>query len=155
MKKLFFLVMLTFSTAIASQAQITFISSIDGTAIDTLINAGTLSFTSPINALTNKSSNYTIQFKGANVSGTSTYKVVLRGTIDGTNYVPLHGVGVAGTNGIQCDTLQVTSGTPASFIFNAHPNESTNAGKVKRLQLLFIGTGTQVSPIGKVEAFVE
>ena len=35
MKKLFFLMMLTFSTAIASQAQITFISSIDGTAIDT------------------------------------------------------------------------------------------------------------------------
>jgi hypothetical protein len=155
MKKVLFLVMLTLTTAMASMAQISFVSSIDGTQTDTLVNAGTLSFTSPINALSKLGSSYTIQFKGANVSGTSTYKVVLRGTIDGTNYVPLHGVGVAGTNGIQCDTLQVTSGSPASFIFNAHQNESTNAGKVKRLQLFFIGTGTQVSPIGPVQAFVE
>lgn len=153
MKKLFFLMMLTFTTAIASQAQITFISSIDATATDTLVNAGTLTFTSPINALNNRGSDYTIQFTNINVSGTSTFRAILQGTIDGTNWANLHGV--AGTNGIECDTLQVTAGVPASFLFKAHPNETTNAGKVKRLRIRFVGSGTQVTRIGQVQAYAE
>ncbi len=153
MKKVLFLVMLTLTTAIASQAQITFISSIDATTTDTLSDAATMYFTSPINALTNKSSNYTIQFTNANVSGTSTFKAILQGTIDGTNYFNLHGN--AGTTGIMCDTLQVTAASPATFMFNAHLNEATNAGKVKRLRLKFVGTGTQKTKIGPVQAFVE
>jgi len=146
-------VMLTLSIATATNAQITFISSIDATTTDTLSDAATMYFTSPINALNNKSSNYTIQFTNANVSGTSTFKAILQGTIDGTNYFNLHGN--AGTNGIQCDTLQVTAASPATFMFNAHLNESTNAGKVKRLRLKFVGTGTQKTRIGQVQAFVE
>jgi len=153
MKKVLFLVMLTLTTAIASKAQITFISSIDGTPTDTLVNAGTLNFTSPVNALSKLGGNYTIQFTSANISGTSTFRAILQGTIDGTNWANLHGV--AGTNGIECDTLQVTGGVPASFFFRAQGNETTNAGKVKRLRIRVVGSGTQVTRIGNVEAFVE
>ena len=153
MKKILFLMMLTLSTAIASQAQITFISSIDGTTTDTLTNAGSLNFTSPVNALNNRGGNYTIQFTSLNLSGTSTFKAILQGTIDGTNWANVHGV--AGTNGIECDTLQVTGGVPASFFFRAQGNETTNAGKVKRLRIRVVGAGTQSTLIGKVEAFVE
>lgn len=153
MKKILFIVMLALSTAITTQAQISFVSSIDGTATDTLSDAGTLYFTSPVNALANQSSNYTIQFTNANVSGTSTFKAILQGTIDGTNYFNLHGV--AGTNGIQCDTLQVTSASPATFMYNAHLNDATNAGKVKRLRLKIVGTGTQKTKVGPVQAYAE
>lgn len=151
MKKVFLIVMLALTTALASTAQIIFISSVDGTTTDTLTNAGTVNFTSPANALVGMGNEYTIQFTNATISGTTTFKAILQGTIDGTNYTNLHGK--AGTNGIMCDTLQVTANAPASFIFNAHPNAYSNAGKVKRVRIKVVGAGTQSTLLGPVQMF--
>jgi hypothetical protein len=152
MKKILLLMMLTLSTAIASQAQITLISSVDGTVTDTLSDASTMYFTTPINALANSQSNvYRIQFTNANISGTSTFKAIYQSTIDGTNWTNMHQV--AGTTGIACDTLQVTSASPASFIFASMPSTTTNAGKAKRIRIKFVGTGTQKTYISGVQAY--
>ena len=144
--------MLALTTAIASTAQITLISSIDGTTTDTLVDAGTLYFTTPVNALANSKSNvYRIQFTNANISGTSTFKAIYQGTIDGTNWVNMHSV--AGTNGVACDTLQVTAASPGSFIFASMPSSTTNAGKAKRIRIKFVGAGTQTTYISGVQAY--
>ncbi|HPI53338.1 MAG TPA: hypothetical protein PLU10_01530 [Chitinophagaceae bacterium] len=158
MKRLifFFAVMLTLATATnTSTAQITLISSIDGTKTDTLSDAGTLYFTTPINALlSEKTGDYRLQFSQTNISGTSTYKVILQGSIDGTNFTNLHQV--AGTNGVNCDTLQVTAGAPATWIFNANKNSgTTNKGRCKVIRAKFIGTGTQKTYIYGVQLFPE
>ena len=152
MKKGLLIVMLALTTALSSMAQITLISSIDGTVSDTLSNAGTLYFTTPINALANsESSVYRVQFSNANISGTSTFKAIYQCTIDGTNWVNMHSV--AGTTGIACDTLQVTAASPASFIFASMPSTTTNAGKAKRIRIAFVGTGTQKTYISGVQAY--
>lgn len=141
------------------QTLIPLIGSNTGATFDTLKNANTVYFTSAANALSaNRSGKYAIQFSAANVSGTSTYKVILQGTLDGTNWTNIHQV--AGTNGIHCDTLQVTAGVPSSWIFRAHtgsvntPTSSTmlltNAGRFRRIRVAFVGTGTQVTRIPAV-----
>ena len=152
MKKGLLIVMLALTTALSSMAQITLISSVDGTVTDTLSDASTMYFTTPINALANsESSVYRIQFTNANISGTSTFKAIYQGTIDGTNWVNMHSV--AGTTGIACDTLQVTAASPASFIFASMPSTTTNAGKAKRIRIKFVGTGTQKTYISGVQAY--
>ncbi len=151
MKKLFFLMMLTFITAM-SYGQISLISSIDGTRTDTLSDAGTLYFTSPISSLlSEKTGSYRVQYASTNVSGTSTFKVILQGSIDGTNFTNMHQV--SGTTGVNCDTLQVTSLAPANWIFRSYGNGTTNAGRVKVVRLAFIGTGTQKTYIYNVQLF--
>jgi hypothetical protein len=152
MKKVFFLVMLTLTTAL-SYGQVSLISSIDGTKSDTLSNAGTLYFTSPINALlSEKTGSYRVQYASENVSGTSTFKVILQGSIDGVNFTNMHQV--AGTTGVNCDTLQVTSLAPSTWIFNANQTKaSSNTGRVKVIRLAFVGTGTQKTYIYNVQVF--
>lgn len=143
--------MLTFITA-TTFGQISLISSIDGTKSDTLSNAGTLYFTTPISALlSEKTGSYRVQYASANVSGTSTFKVILQGSIDGVNFTNMHQV--AGTTGVNCDTLQVTSLAPANWIFRSYGNGTTNAGRVKVVRLAFIGTGTQKTYIYNVQLF--
>ena len=151
MKKLFFLMMLTFITAM-SYGQISLISSIDGTRTDTLSDAGTLYFTTPISSLlSEKTGSYRVQYTSTNVSGTSTFKVILQGSIDGVNFTNMHQV--SGTTGVNCDTLQVTALAPANWIFRAYGNGTTNAGRVKVVRLAFIGTGTQKTYIYNVQLF--
>ena len=151
MKKLFFLMMLTFITAM-SYGQISLISSIDGTRSDTLSNAETLYFTSPISSLlSEKTGSYRVQYASTNVSGTSTFKVILQGSIDGVNFTNMHQV--AGTTGVNCDTLQVTALAPANWIFRSYGNGTTNAGRVKVVRLAFVGTGTQKTYIYNVQLF--
>lgn len=151
MKKLFFLVALALTTAL-SYGQISLISSIDGTKSDTLSDAGTLYFTTPISSLlSEKTGSYRVQYTSTNVSGTSTFKVILQGSIDGVNYTNMHQV--SGTTGVNCDTLQVTSLAPANWIFRSYGNGTTNAGRVKVVRLAFIGTGTQKTYIYNVQLF--
>lgn len=143
--------MLTFITAM-SYGQISLISSIDGTRTDTLSDAGTLYFTTPISSLlSEKTGSYRVQYASTNVSGTSTFKVILQGSIDGTNFTNMHQV--SGTTGVNCDTLQVTSLAPANWIFRSYGNGTTNAGRVKVVRLAFIGTGTQKTYIYNVQLF--
>lgn len=157
MKKILFFLAVAMAT-ITTQAQsiIPFYGSNTAAQYDTLTNANTVYFTCAANALSaNRSSNYAIQFKATNLSGTSTFKVILQGTIDGTNWTNVHQI--AGTDGIHCDTLQVTSLSPATWIFRINPlvNKtptsstylSTNAGKFRRLRVAFVGTGTQSTRI--------
>ena len=143
--------MLTFITA-TTFGQISLISSIDGTRTDTLSNAETLYFTSPISSLlSEKTGSYRVQYASTNVSGTSTFKVILQGSIDGVNFTNMHQV--AGTTGVNCDTLQVTSLAPANWIFRSYGNGTTNAGRVKVVRLAFVGTGTQKTYIYNVQLF--
>ena len=87
-----------------------------------------------------------------NVSGTSTFKVILQGSIDGVNFTNMHQV--AGTTGVNCDTLQVTSLAPSTWIFNANQTKaSSNTGRVKVIRLAFVGTGTQKTYIYNVQVF--
>jgi len=151
MKKIIFLVMLTLTTAM-SYGQISLISSIDGTKSDTLSDAGTLYFTTPISSLlSEKTGSYRVQYTSTNVSGTSTFKVILQGSIDGVNYTNMHQV--AGTTGVNCDTLQVTSNSPSSWIFRSFGGGTTNAGRVKTVRLKIVGTGTQKTYISNVQLF--
>jgi len=81
-------VMLALTTATMSMnAQITMVTDNYNTAgQDTLVNAETIYWTTPINALNSTTSGkYRITMNIANVSGTSTFKVIVQGTIDGTN----------------------------------------------------------------------
>ena len=144
-----------------AQSLIPFVGSNTSAAFDTLTNANTVYFTSATNALNaNRTGGYAVCFKATNVSGTSTFKVILQGSQDGTNWTNVHQV--AGTNGINCDTLQVTSASPATWVFRIRPGSihsvtdstwvATNAGKFKRLRLAFVGTGTQSTRITNVYA---
>jgi len=121
---------------------------------DTITNAGTTYLTS--NALGGYTTGkFTVTLKTANVSGTSTFKAILQGSVDGTNYTDVHHV--AGTNGILCDTLQVTAAAPAYWAWSVYPGSKhsvtdstylfTNVGRYLYYRLKCVGTGTQVTII--------
>jgi len=162
MKKILFLsILMAFIATANAQTLIPLYGSNTSANYDTITNAGTVYFTTATNALSaNKTGEYSIQFKCANVSGTSTFKAILQGSNDGTNWTNVHQV--EGTNGIHCDTLQVTSASPATWVFRIRPGSVhsvststflyTNAGKFKNLRVAFVGTGTQVTRISSVYA---
>lgn len=119
-------------------------------ATDTITNAGTTYLTSP-SLFSYTTGKVAVSLLTANVSGTSTFKAILQGSNDGTNWNLVHGV--AGTNGILCDTLQVTSAAPAYHTFVAYPGAVksvtdstflyTNAARYIYYRLACVGTGTQ------------
>lgn len=151
MKKLFFILsMALFAIACntkKAEAQISLISSIDGTKTDTLSDTGTLYFTTPSNALVSeKASSYSLQYYSANISGTSTFKIIVQRTIDGRHWTNMHQV--AGTNGVNCDTLQVTSNSPSTWVFKMNGEGSTNASRSKGIRAAVIGGATQKTLIG-------
>ena len=122
------------------------------TYFDTVTNAGTTYLTTQLSAIkSNTTGKYRVALKVANISGTSTFKAILQGSLDGTNWVNYYGT--AGTNGIQCDTLQVTSAAPAYFIWSLTPTPTvlSNWGRVLYLRIACVGTGTQST---RVEANV-
>ncbi len=168
MKKLLFVLLTILAVSCNktanSQTLITMFGSTSGTNVDTLNDAGTIYFTTATNALNaNKTSDYRIQFKATNVSGTSTFRVILQGSLDGTNWTNIHQV--EGTNGINCDTLQVTALVPAFWVFNVRKRAiksltsstylHTNAGRFNRLRIAVVGTGTQKTTISSVFAINE
>ncbi len=128
---------------------------------DTITNAGTTYLTSPILSAY-KSGKFGVALKTTNVSGTSTYKAIIQGSLDGTNWVNVHGI--AGTNGINCDTLQVTAAAPAYWVFNVAPGSVksvtdstflyTGATRYLYLRIACVGTGSQSTIIsGKLVAY--
>lgn len=83
----------------------------DNNATDTLSNASTIYLTSTSIAKYSNDAEVTVDLKVTNISGTSTFKAIWQTSMDGTNWS--NHFMVAGTDGIHCDTLQVTSASPA------------------------------------------
>jgi hypothetical protein len=141
------LLMLTMSISTTAQTKAITLNGSHSTT-DTITDAGTTNLTSPL--IGNQSGKVAISLKTTNVSGTSTFKAVLQGSINGTDWNNIHGV--AGTNGINCDTLQVTSAAPAVWIFNVAPGAVksvtdstvlyTKASRYFYYRVSCIGTGT-------------
>lgn len=157
MKKFIFLMLLTIGAMACNDTSAQSLIPLKtnaGVLFDTLSNAGTVAFKTAANALSaNQAGAYAVQFKANNISGTSTFKVLVQGSLDGTNYINVNQV--AGTTGVRCDTLQVTAGDPSFWIFRITPNASNNAGKFRYLRLYFVGTGTQKTRITDVYAINE
>lgn len=150
------LVMLTLLTALLFalstkvEAQVLLKSDGNSAYIDTITNAGTESFTTPANSINvGVEGKYRLHFDMTNISGTSTFKVVVHSRAHTTGSYGLHYKN-AGTTGIQCDTLQVTAGSPASWDFDLRPIEGTNAGRALSFKVYFIGAGTQSTQIKNV-----
>ena len=142
-----------------TQAQMTMTAST--ASLDSILNAGTTcSFkTASLNSLV--SGNYRVVFTAANVSGTSTFKAVLEGSMDGTTWFKL--VGNSGTDGRNTDTLQCTGVTTAAqFTMSSIPGGGkyvystqfyNDGGRVLFVRVRFIGTGTQVTRISFVKLY--
>jgi hypothetical protein len=124
------------------------------TGKDSILNAGTTTFkTGKLSKFS--SGNYRFYFTAANVSGTSTFKVLVKGSMNGVKWFPL--TKVPGTDGNNCDTLQCTSVTTADqFTMTSLPGcakytyaltQWNTGGRVLYLALDFVGTGTQVTRI--------
>lgn len=134
--------------------------------IDTITNAGTESFsiTDFKTLLPGVEGKYRLHFDATNISGTSTFKVVVHSKSNSSASAgySLHHKN-AGTDGVNCDTLQVTSGSPAAFDFNLAPgvvshateNNTSNAGRILGLKVYFIGTGTQSTQIKNVSLLIQ
>ena len=145
--------LMAFSVSVSAQSKAITMNG-SHTTFDTVTNAGTTYLTSPSLAAYT-TGNFAVSLLSANVSGTSTYKAILQGSQDGTNWVNVHGI--AGTNGINCDTLQVTSAAPAYFTFNIRPGSVksvtdstflyTGATRYLYLRVACVGTGTQVTTV--------
>lgn len=154
MKKVLFMLMLTAFSAIGANAQVTALGSATGLSYDTLTNAGTIYFTVPANSINAATTGkFTVAITATKVSGTSTFSIVLEGTVDGTNWFRVYGT--PGADGINCDTLTVTnmSGT-AAYKMNITPGAVktvygttyyTAAVRCSRLRVRIVGTGTQVT----------
>jgi hypothetical protein len=123
-----------------TQAQVILKSDSYGFVTDTIGSGETISFTTPANTINaGVEGKYRLHFDMTNISGTSTFKVVVHsrayagtGAAYGLHYKN------AGTTGIQCDTLQVTAGVPASWDFDLRPIEGTNAGRAVGFKVYFI-----------------
>ena len=156
--------MLTLFTALlfafTSNAQVQLVSDGNSKTTDTITNAGTESFTTPANTINSGvEGKYRLHFDATNISGTSTFKVVIhsRAYAGGSAGYSLHHKN-AGTDGVNCDTLQVTAGVPGSYDFNLVPlgqsnataNNKSNAGRAVGFKVYFIGAGTQSTQIKNV-----
>jgi hypothetical protein len=130
------------------------------TGLDSVLNAGTTYFRTTSGQLNKYTTgNYRFYFTAANVSGTSTFKVLLQGSMDGTKWFAL--TKVPGTDGNNCDTLQCTSVTTADqFTMTSLPGSAkytyaltqwNTGGRVLFVRLAFVGTGTQVTRISSVK----
>lgn len=151
------LLMLTMSISTTAQNKAITMNGSDAIT-DTVTNAGTTYLTSPSMA-GYYGGKFAISLKVTNVSGTSTFKAILQGSLDGTNYANVFGV--EGTNGINCDTLQVTAAAPAYWVINVAPGATksltsstylnTNASRYLYYRWMCVGTGTQSTIIaGKI-----
>ena len=123
----------------------------DNNATDTLSNASTIYLTSTSLAKYSNDAEVTVDLKVTNISGTSTFKAIWQTSMNGTNWS--NHFMVAGTDGIHCDTLQVTSGAPAYHKLDVAKgviryNSSgvalnTNTPYFRYGRWMIVGTGTQ------------
>lgn len=123
----------------------------DNNATDTLSNASTIYLTSTSLAKYSNNAEITVDLKVTNISGTSTFKAIWQTSMDGTNWS--NHFMVAGTDGIHCDTLQVTSASPAYHKLDVAKgviryNSSgvalnTNTPYFRYGRWMIVGTGTQ------------
>jgi len=123
----------------------------DNIATDTLSNASTIYLTSTSLAKYSNNAEITVDLKVTNISGTSTFKAIWQTSMDGTNWS--NHFMVAGTDGIHCDTLQVTSASPAYHKLDVAKgviryNSSgvalnTNTPYFRYGRWMIVGTGTQ------------
>ena len=123
----------------------------DNNATDTLSNASTIYLTSTSIAKYSNNAEITVDLKVTNISGTSTFKAIWQTSMDGTNWS--NHFMVAGTDGIHCDTLQVTSASPAYHKLDVAKgviryNSSgvalnTNTPYFRYGRWMIVGTGTQ------------
>lgn len=114
------------------------------TTTDTVTNTGTTDLTTAAGVLTKMTNGkYRVAFKITNVSGTSSLRAIVQGSLDGSNWVNFFGN--AGTTGVQCDTLTITSAAPAYHIWalNQTHDSKSNWGRVLFLRVRCIGTATQ------------
>jgi len=175
MKKFLFMLMLTAITAIGANAQITMYKSTDGYAVGTAVfdtvTAGTTKYlitpVSSLNAAT--SGKYRIAVNYIAYGGVWTGKIIIEGRVGtataDSNWVPINNV--RGTDGRNCDTLQVTSSVPAyGWVFNCSPGtahvESTGltttaqnvywvaAGRFSQIRVKVVGTTNSARVTGKV-----
>ena len=171
MKKVLFIVMLALSTAIGANAQITMVGT--NTTSDTVTNAGTVYFTTPVNSLNSATSGkYVVTLTETYVSGTSTARnYVLEGTVDGTNWFKMHGT--RGTDGIACDSIASTAFTTgsrtwkwtvipgmtkflSSTTYPVPTTEASGAGRVVRLRVRCVGvTNPQSTRVTSVKCLVQ
>lgn len=122
---------------------------------DTLTNAGTTYAINNKTLLGSLTGNYDFTFTATNISGTSTFKVVLFGSPNGVDWYPA--TGNPGTDGFNCDTLQCTSVTTAKrFQMTLRPGAGKSIpaysttlpyfntrNRWAYLRASYIGTGTQ------------
>lgn len=152
MKKYIFILLLTIGAMACndtSAQSLIPLKTASGVLFDTISNTGSVTFVSAANALSaNRTGSYALQFKATRVSGTQTYKAVIQGSLDGSNWTNINQV--AGTTGIRTDSLQVTADTPSYWIFRISANASNNAGKLRYIRIFFKGDSTQKTRISDV-----
>lgn len=126
---------------------------------DTITNAATTYAVNKTTLLSSVVPNYALTFTATNISGTSTFKVVILGSMNGIDWYPA--TGVPGTDGRNCDTLQCTSVTTAKqFVITMRAGAAKSipayhatlpffntANRWKYLRSAWIGTGTQSTKI--------
>jgi len=136
------------------------LSAITTQKTDTLTNAGTTYAINKTTLLASTSGNYNFTFTATNISGTSTFKVVVYGSMNGTDWYPA--TGNPGTDGFNCDTLQCTSVTTAKqFTMTLRPGAGKSIpaysttlpyfntrNRWAYFRAGYIGTGTQSTKLG-------
>lgn len=123
----------------------------DNNATDTLSNASTIYLTSTSIAKYSNDAEVVVTLDVTNISGTSTFKAIWQTSMDGVKWS--NHFMVAGTDGIHCDTLQVTSGVPANHKLDVQKGVirysstgvplNTNTPHFRYGRWMIVGTGTQ------------
>jgi hypothetical protein len=171
MKKMLFGLLLTafmIAATVETQAQKYFLRSQYGLLKDTISNTTPKTLATSSNVLNTASiyGGYDVQVTVKNLTGTTgDVKCVLLSSIDGVNFMPHFNV--AGSNGMMCDTVTLssvgTSGAAKTHIWTASVNtpsysqyyatattpniKTTNAGRRLAFRVLVTGAGTHTSEV--------
>jgi len=150
--------MLAFAFSMNANAQVTLTCSSNAftTLRDTITNTDTAIFVTPVNAINDiVGGAFTLQCVKTEISGTSNINFVVEGTLDGTNWVRVHGT--PGADGINCDTLLLAdaAGTVTGK-FNVRPGSMkvaysvthyTGASRFIRIRVRAFSSGTSSAVI--------
>lgn len=146
--------MLAFAFSMNADAQVllTCTTNSNTTTRDTLNNVDEAVFVTPVNAINDiVGGAFTLQVYKTEISGTSNVNFVVEGSLDGTNWVRVHGT--PGADGINCDTLLLADAAGlVTGKFNVRPGSMkvaytvthyTGAGRFTRIRVRAITGGTQ------------
>lgn len=162
MKKILILISMFVVCSFSANSQTLTLKGTYGSTLDTITNAGTVYLTTTSGALSSigLAGNYVIQFTAVSLSGTVSATVVLQSSIDGLSWS--NHFGVAGQDGINCDTLTIAAAGNRVLTINRGAVHSlvasgvvtnqwyTNAGRRLHFRLKFVGSGTQSTKISGV-----